>query len=285
MTIIPGVLEVMGADSQHVPLVFDSPHSGTDYPADFRPIADRAALRMAEDTHVHTLFAGVVDIGGVMLHALFPRSYADTNRAVDDLDPAQIDGTLAMPLRPSVKSRNGIGLCWTRVPPDGAPMYDRPLTAAEVQHRIDTYHQPYQTTLRSLLDSTHARWGQVWHVNCHSMPHHASAMSPEPMGTTRADFVLGDRDGTSCAPVLTQTIRDFLVARGVSVGINDPYKGMELVRANGNPTANRHSIQIEINRRLYMDEATRQPNKGFSALQVLLNDLSAHLAEFAADQS
>ena len=44
MTSISGVLEVLGADSQRLPLVFDSPHSGTDYPADFRPIADRAAF-------------------------------------------------------------------------------------------------------------------------------------------------------------------------------------------------------------------------------------------------
>ncbi|MDD7972250.1 N-formylglutamate amidohydrolase [Roseinatronobacter alkalisoli] len=284
MTLIPAVLEILGTDSQRLPLVFDSPHSGTDYPADFRPIADPALLRMAEDTHVHTLFSGAVDAGAVLLHALFPRAYIDTNRAADDLDPAQIDGTMPMTLRPSVKSRNGIGLCWTRVPPDGAAMYDRPLTAAEITHRITTYHQRYQTTLRDLLDGAHTRWGQVWHVNCHSMPHRASAMSPEPPGTTRADFVLGDRDGTTCAPAMTETIRAFLAARGVSVGINDPYKGMELVRANGAPAANRHSIQIEINRRLYMNEATREPNAGFAPLQALLRDLSAHLGEFVTSQ-
>lgn len=281
MTLSPGVLEIWGADSQRLPLVFDSPHSGTDYPADFRPIADPAALRMAEDTHIHTLFSGAVDHGAVMLHALFPRAYADANRAMDDIDPEQIDGDLPWQANPSVKSRSGIGLCWTRVPPDGAPMYDRRLTAAEVQHRVATYHQPYQTTLRDLLDATHSRWGQVWHVNCHSMPHHASAMSPEPPGTTRADFVLGDRDGTTCAPEFTALIHAFLAGRGYSVGVNDPYKGVELVRANGDPSDNRHSMQLEINRRLYMDESTRIPNEGFKPLQALLTELSAHLADFA----
>lgn len=285
MTLIPGVLEVWGAERQHLPLVFDSPHSGTDYPADFRPIADPAALRMAEDTHIHTLFSGAVDVGAVLLHALFPRAYADTNRAMEDLDPTQIEGDLPWTPKPSVKSRNGIGLCWTRVPPDGAPMYDRPLTAAEVQHRVANYHQPYQTKLRDLLDQTHTRWGQVWHVNCHSMPHHASAMSPEPPGTTRADFVLGDRDGTTCAPALTAEIQHFLLSRGFSVGINDPYKGVELVRANGNPADNRHSIQLEINRRLYMNEDTREPNAGFAPLQALLKDLSKHLADFVTTPS
>lgn len=285
MTRIPGVLEVLGAESQRLPLVFDSPHSGTVYPQDFDPIAERGLLRMAEDTHVHTLFSGAVDAGAVLLHALFPRAYADTNRAMDDLDPSQIDGEMPWPLRPSVKSRQGIGLCWTCVPPDGTPMYDRVLTAAEVQHRVATYHQPYQATLRNLLEASHARWGQVWHVDCHSMPHHASAMSPEPKGTTRADFVLGDRDGTACAPAFTAAIHEFLTARGVSVGINDPYKGMELVRANGNPASHRHSIQIEINRRLYMDEATREPNDGFAPLHSMLTELSAHLAEFVTDQT
>ncbi|MGP9789116.1 N-formylglutamate amidohydrolase [Roseinatronobacter sp. NSM] len=283
MTYSPNVLEILGVDTQHVPLVFDSPHSGTDYPADFRPIADPALLRMAEDTHVHTLFAGAVDAGAVLLHALFPRAYADTNRAMDDLDPAQIDGTLPMALNPSVKSRDGIGLCWTRVPPDGAPMYDSPLTAEQVMHRIRTYHQPYQTALRDLLDSAHARWGQVWHINCHSMPHRASAMAPDPAGTPRADFVLGDRDGTTCAPEFTETVRAFIAARGFSVRVNDPYKGVELVRANGNPAAGRHSLQVEINRRLYMDEATRAPNDGFAVVQSLMSDLAVHLAGFVTE--
>ncbi len=281
---IPGVLEILGADNQRLPMVFDSPHSGTDYPDDFRPIARRGVLRMAEDTHVHTLFSGAVDAGAVLLHALFPRAYADTNRARDDLDPAQIDGQMPWPLQPTVKSRQGIGLCWIRVPPDGAPMYDRPLTAAEVLHRVTAYHQPYQQALRDLLDASHVRWGQVWHVNCHSMPHRASAMSPEPIGTPRADFVLGDRDGTSCGPAFTETIRAFLSARGFTAAINDPYKGMELVRANGVPSAHRHSIQIEINRRLYMDEATREPNAGFAPLQATLTDLATHLADFVAAQ-
>ncbi len=284
MTDRPRVLEILGADSQRVAMVFDSPHSGTNYPDDFHPVADRAALRMAEDTHVHTLFAGAVDAGAVLLHALFPRAYVDANRARDDLDPAQTDGEMPWPLRPSVKSREGIGLCWTRVPPDGASMYARRLTAAEVVRRVAEYHEPYHSALRDLLDATHARWGQVWHVNCHSMPNLASAMSPEPMGTPRADFVLGDRDGTSCAPAFTETISAFLSERGFSIGINDPYKGMELVRENGVPSARRHSIQIEINRRLYMNEATREPNEGFAALQDTLTELAAHLAAFVAAQ-
>ena len=275
---IPGVLTVEGLDSQTLPLVFDSPHSGTEYPADFNHAVDPDALRHAEDTHVHDLWRGAVDAGAVLLHAHFPRAYVDPNRAADDMDPAQIAGDYREPLNPTVKSTLGIGLCWTRVPPHGGPLYDRMLTATEVASRVTRYHRPYQQRLRALLDDTHARWGRVWHVNCHSMQEVASAMSTQDRGTPRPDFVLGDLDGTACAPDFTAVVADFLTARGHSVAVNDPYKGMELIRANGLPAQGRHSLQIEVNRKLYMDEATRAPNAGYPVLQQTFTDLSRHLA-------
>lgn len=276
---IPGVLSIEGRAQQSIPLVLDSPHSGVSYPADFAHQADPSLLRQAEDTHVHTLWRGAMASGAVLLHAHFPRAYVDANRAADDIDPAQIDGEYPEPLRPSVKSRLGIGLCWTRVPPEGGPMYAQPLTAEQVLARVRTYHRPYQQALRSLLDASHARWGAVWHINCHSMQNHASAMSTQPRGTARPDFVLGDLDGTSCDPAFTLTVADFLRERGYHVTINDPYKGMELIRANGDPARRRHSMQIEVNRRLYMNEVTRQPHEGFDALQATFTALTAHLSD------
>lgn len=275
---IPGVLTVEGAETQSLPLVLDSPHSGTVYPDDFGHAVDPVGLRFAEDTHVEDLWSGAVPLGAVLLHAHFPRAYIDPNRASVDMDPAQIAGPYPEPLNPSVKSSLGIGLCWTRVPPGGGALYDRTLTAAEILHRVETYHRPYHRQLRALLDATHSRWGSVWHVNCHSMQERASAMSLQSAGTPRPDFVLGDRDGTSCDPAFTEAIRSFLAERGYSVTVNDPYKGMELIRANGNPAQRRHSMQIEVNRKLYMDEATRLPNAGYAALKQTFTDLSSHLA-------
>lgn len=279
---LPGVLTVRGAETQALPLVFDSPHSGTDYPADFDHAADPATLRHAEDTHVADLWEGAVAAGAVLLEAHFPRSYVDANRAPDDMDPAQIDGAYPAPLTPTVKSQLGIGLCWTRVPPAGGPLYTRRLTAEEVAARVARYHHPYQSRLRALLDASHARWGAVWHVNCHSMQEIASAMSTQTRGTPRPDFVLGDRDGASCEAGFTETVRAFLLARGYSVAVNDPYKGMELIRANGDPAQGRHSIQIEVNRKLYMDEATRAPNAGYDALKACFSALALHLSAHVA---
>ncbi len=281
---IARVLSVEGIDTQQIPLVLDSPHSGTDYPDDFGHTVDPVKLRHAEDTHVHDLWAGAVLSGAVLLHALFPRSYIDPNRAADDMDPDQIAGVFPRPLNPGIKSGLGIGLCWTREPPGGGPLYDRKLTAAQIVHRLDTYHQPYQSQLRTLLDAAHQRWGAVWHINCHSMQEVASAMSTQKRGTSRPDFVLGDLDGTSCEPGLTESVRSYLVAHGYSVAINDPYKGMELIRANGDPSQRRHSMQIEVNRKLYMNEATREPNAGYGALQDTFTDLSGHLAAYIVAQ-
>lgn len=281
MTHIPGVLTIEGEAGQSLPIVFDSPHSGTEYPADFGHMADPRVLRHAEDTHVHDLWAGVPAAGGVLLHAHFPRSYVDANRAADDIDPAALQGDYPLPLNPTVKSRLGIGLCWTRIPPDGGPLYAAPLTAAAVHARVLRYHQPYQQALRRLLDTAHARWGAVWHVDCHSMQQVASAMSTQAKGTPRPDFVLGDRDGSSCDPSFTRSVQEFLLARGHSVAVNDPYKGMELIRANGDPAQARHSMQIEVNRALYMDEATRAPNAGYATLKATFTDLALHIAAFA----
>jgi N-formylglutamate deformylase len=281
---IPHVLSIHGADTQTLPLVLDSPHSGTDYPADFNHAADPLMLRHAEDTHVADLWAGAVSAGAILLEAHFPRSYIDANRAPDDMDPDQIEGDFAGTLNPTVKSRLGIGLCWTRVPPDGGPMYHQRLTAADLAARIATYHRPYQAQLRALLDASHRRWGAVWHINCHSMQEVASAMSTQDRGTPRPDFVLGDLDGTACDPALTETVRTFLATRGYSVAINDPYKGMELIRANGAPAQGRHSLQIEVNRKLYMDEPSREPNEGYGALKACFTALASHLAAHVADQ-
>ena len=268
---IPGVLSLHGLAGQRLPLVLDSPHSGVIYPDDFGATAPMDLLRRAEDTDVHVLFGDAVDLGAVMLAAHFPRAYLDANRAETDMDPAQVAGPPPWPLDPGPKARRGIGLCWTRVPPDGRPMYDAPLSAEALRHRVARFHRPYHDALQHLVDASHARWGQVWHINCHSMPEFPSAMHEgEDPTIRRADFVLGDRDGTTCAPDFTATVRDWLLDRGYSVAVNDPYKGVELVRRHGRPAEGRHSLQVEVNRGLYMEEATR----------ATLRDLARHLAAF-----
>lgn len=277
---VPRVLDIRRPNSAALPLVFDSPHSGTDYPEDFEHIAPLGELRKAEDAFVDELFAAAVDHGAVFLRALFPRSYVDPNRAANDLDPALIDGKWPGPIAPTPKCVLGLGLLWSRYPP-GLPLYGRKLTVAEVRRRIEGYHKPYHDALRRALDETYARFGVIWHIDCHSMPALSNAMAVEGPGVARPDFTLGDRDGTTCTAELTDFVRQTLTDYGYKVTVNDPYKGAELVRAWSNPAAGRHSLQIEINRRLYMDERTFEKTTGFGPLQADLTRLTAALADFA----
>ena len=278
--LLPGVLELRRPSEPALPLVFDSPHSGTDYPADFEHIAPLKALRQAEDTFVDELYAAAPEHGATLLRAIFPRSYVDPNRNAEDLDPELIEGEWDGPLAPTQKCKLGLGLIWSRYFP-GLPLYGRKLSVAEVRRRIENFHRPYHDTLAQALDAAHARFGVVWHINCHSMPALSNEMAEEGPGISRPDFTLGDRDGTTCCPELTEVVRAALSARGYEVTLNDPYKGAELVRAWSAPEAGRHSLQIEINRRLYMDEDTFEKTEGFEKLRANLTGLIGVLADFA----
>lgn len=277
--IVDGVLERFDPRAAPVPLVFDSPHSGTVYPRDFGFTAPGEIVRTAEDTHVDALFAAAPDHGAPLLIAHFPRSYIDTNRHPDDLDPELIDGAWPGRVAPGEKTRLGIGLV-RRLAQPGIPMYDRKLPVAAVRHRIDTYYLPYHDELGRIIDALHARFGAVWHVNCHSMASRGSDITPDG-NAARADFVLGDRDGTTCAAGFTDAVARFLGGMGYDVKINDPYKGAEIVRRYADPPQRRHSLQIEINRALYMNEKTRARSPGFAKLQADLTELIGFLARYA----
>lgn len=281
--VLPGVLRRHDPPGDPVPLVLDSPHSGIEYPGDFRYAAPLPVLRKAEDTHVDDLYAAAPTHGATLLAALFPRSYIDPNRDESDVDPDLLADAWPVELRPGEKSKLGLGLIWRLAQPD-VPVYDRKLLAAEIQARIISYHRPYHDALRALLNARCERFGAVWHINCHSMGARGTSMSPD-NGRERADFVLGDRDGTTCDAAFTQLAFTWLTGRGYHVTINDPYKGVELVRRYSNPAARRHSLQIEINRRLYMDETSREPNGGYARLKADLGDLVAHVAAWTREQA
>jgi N-formylglutamate deformylase len=268
----------------HVPaidgtaLVFDSPHSGTVYPEDFDHCVPRALVRQAEDTYVGELYEAGPAMGAVLVEAMFPRAYVDPNRHVSDIDTELLSDAWPGPVTPSRKTVQGIGLVW-RLAHGGVPLYSRRLSSAEVARRIATCYDPYHAAVAAALDDLHSRFGAVWHVNCHSMPA-VGDVNADDAGRVRADFVVGDRDGTTCAPEFTAFVADHLRSRGYRVAINDPYKGVELVRKFGRPTEHRHSLQVEINRGLYMDEQSLQKNAGFRRLQEEITALCAALRAY-----
>jgi N-formylglutamate amidohydrolase len=274
-------------DASPVPLVFDSPHSGTAYPSDFGYAAPFDLLRRAEDAFVDELFAAAPAHGAWLLAALFPRSYIDPNRHEADIDVSLIDGEWPHALQPTRRSRRGMGLI-RRILKGDLPVYDRRLTVAEVAARIENYHRPYHRELKALLDAAHARWGSVWHVNCHSMRALGRKPGDPPFGgegRPRADFVLGDLDGQACDADFREMVREVLVAMGYRVALNKPFKGAELVTRYSDPPGGRHSLQIEINRRLYMYERKVEKTADFARLKGDIDRLIAALAGYVRDRT
>jgi N-formylglutamate deformylase len=276
---IPGVLWRRDPPGEAIPLVLDSPHSGSAYPEEFAFCCPLAVLRRAEDAYVDELYDTAPGYGATLIGALFPRSYIDVNRAPDDLDPGMLDGPLPDCLQPRPVTR--VGLVRRHAQP-GVPIYDRKLNPDEVLARIERYHAPYHRVLDGSCERLHLAFGAVWHINCHSMPSYGPPR--EVRKGVYADFVLGDRDGTTCEPDFTDFVARFLRGLGYDVRINEGYKGVELVRRQGRPAEGRHSLQIEVDRALYMDQKTLEKLPGFGRLKADLAGLVAAISGFIRDR-
>lgn len=278
MTDLIRAFTLSGPEAPALPLVCDSPHSGTDYPDDFNHAVPLALLRRGEDTHVEALWSAAPLVGATLLAAHFPRTYIDANRTLDDIDPELLAEAWPEPLAPGEKSRLGFGLIWRQMDAT-LPIYNRRLSVAEVQQRIARYYRPYHAALADAIERNAKCFGGVWHLNLHSMPDNAyerlQIKSPHPL----ADFVLGDRNGTTCEPEFVALVERQLRDRGYTVARNNPYKGVQLIAKIGQPASNRHSLQVEIRRPVYMDEVTRERHAGFAAVQ---QDLTGVLQAVAA---
>lgn len=267
-----------------IPLVCDSPHSGTHYPDDFGCAVDFSDLRRCEDTHIEKLWAAVPGVGGTLIHARFPRSYTDANRTEFDIDVGMLEGEWPGRTQPSKRCLElGNGLIFSKTT-TLQPIYARKLSISEVQHRIQTCWRPYRHALSQALEDARQRHGKRWHLNLHSMPSNAYERLGLPPGKVLADVVLGDLHGASCSQDFTVFVAQAFEQRGYTVAINDPYSGMDLLSTHGDPAHQSHSLQIELNRSLYLDESTREPLPRFSQVQTDITSLLTDVARFVQQQ-
>jgi hypothetical protein len=257
------------------PLVVDSPHSGREYPADFIHSCPRDLLRQTEDFYVDELVSRATEVGVTVVTATFPRSYIDVNRAENDIDPDVIAGSMPFTLNPSLHTLQGLGLV-RRLCRSGVPVYAAPLAPDAIMRRIEHYYRPYHAALQNTLRQCHSQFGFWLLLNMHSMPDGTNNH-----GNPRADIILGDRDGTSCDPAMTNAVQQLLTGCGYSVAMNNPYKGVEIARRYGQLLGGQNALQIEINRRLYMNEITLELHHGFDRLQQDLTQLFSQMAEIA----
>jgi N-formylglutamate amidohydrolase len=263
---------------QTIPFVFNVPHAGAVYPASFLTASrlDSMALRRSEDAFVDELFSTVVGLGAPLMAACFPRAYLDLNREPYELDSRMFDGRLPpFANTRSMRVAGGLGTI-PRIVADGQEIYHSRLRVDEALHRIEWLYKPYHRALRQLVRRTSEIFGHAILIDCHSMP--SSSVSRE--DGAKADIVLGDRYGTSCATLLIDLVEAALRGRGYTVVRNKPYAGGFITEHYGEPALGRHALQIEINRSLYMDERSLQKKSGFATLN---NDLTRAFAQVIAE--
>ncbi|KPH78836.1 N-formylglutamate amidohydrolase [Bosea vaviloviae] len=248
-----------------VPVVVDVPHAGRCYPRGFveRARLPLRSLRRSEDAFVDRLFARSVTLGAPLLVAEFPRAYLDVNREPYELDPRMFDGRLpAFANTRSMRVAGGLGTI-PRIVGDGQEIYVGRIPVEEALARIDRLYRPYHAGLRDLVQRTHRSFGTCIVVDAHSMP--SSGLDRD--GAAKPDIILGDRFGTSAAGHITDIAEAAFAKLGLSVTRNRPYAGGFITEHYGAPSSGVHTLQIEINRALYMNETTLMPHAGFAALE------------------
>lgn len=264
-------------------VVFASPHSGSHYPDWFveASLLDSQSIRSSEDAFVDQLFESVPSCGAPLLVAHAPRAFLDLNRAKDELDPALIEGVRKVGHNPRVAS--GLGVI-PRVVANGRPIYYGKMSRAQAHHRIDTYWRPYHTALQTLLNESRSAFGKAILIDCHSMPREAVDSSLRP-GTRRPEIVLGDRFGAAAHSEIMDEVAGAFEDEGFAVARNTPFAGAYVTQTYGRPARGQHAIQVEIDRSLYMDEATITPHEGFGILRTRLSKVIARIADIGCPQA
>ena len=254
--------EIVEPQAWRAPIIFNSPHSGSIYPAEFLEASriDVVSLRRSEDSFMDELIAGLSDRGFPIVRVNFPRSYVDVNREPYELDPRMFTGRLpSFANTRSMRVAGGLGTI-PRVVGDGQEIYRERLDVDEALRRIEVLYKPYHRALRRLINKAHQAFGTVILVDCHSMPS-IGVSRDEPR---RPDMVIGDRYGTSCASLLPEIVEDTMSGLGYSIGRNKPYAGGFITEHYGNPASGLHTVQLELNRAIYMDERRRERSPRFA---------------------
>ena len=269
--------EVIKPAQWTAPFILASPHSGRRYSTSFlaQSRLDLMTLRRSEDSYVDLLFDMAPALGAPLIKALFPRSFVDVNRDARELDPLVFSGRL--PEDTDSRSNRvlaGFGVI-PRLAADSMEIYRHKLPLRCAKTRLAQYYQPYHKALAGLVEEALAIFGCAIILDCHSMPSLGPANRIGPQ--THMDFVLGDRYGASCAAGLSSLTQSLLTEGGYRVSRNAPYAGGYVTQHYGQPADNVHVMQIEINRRLYLDEKRITRTAGFAPLRRFLEEILGEL--------
>ena len=266
-----------------VPLLVDVSRSGREYPPQYRTPLPFTTVHDNVSMYVDELWGGAPAAGATLLYCSFPNTWVDVNRSEADMDPAVVDGVWPHELKPTARTLEGLGLIKTKSR-YGEPFQERKLTVAEIEERLAQYYRPYHAELKRVVDDLHARFGVLRQISCHCMSAVGAPTHPD-AGKPRADFCVSDLKGRTASKEAMELVVETLRSYGYSVSVNDPYVGNELIGRHGNPARGIDSIQVEINKKLFMDTQTFRKTAGFDKLKADLDYLLKVVAGAALGQS
>lgn len=250
-----------------VPVLLSVPHAGRDYPEWLLKLSTggRAALGPLEDPLVDELADPAIRSGIGAVVARAPRAAVDCNRAEDEIDPAVV-ATGPLP-RLTARARGGLGIIPGRTVSHG-PLWRQPIRRDELQDRLEQAHRPYHEAISDGLRAIAGRFGCALLLDCHSMP---------PLPDRLPSIVLGDKYGRTAAPWVTAGAVEIVRTAGFPAGVNDPFAGGHVIERHGAPALSVHALQIEIDRRCYLDGD--RPGTGFERTAELITRLAYGLGE------
>lgn len=258
------------AESPTSPVVFDNPHSAR-------------SDTWLWDAFIDRLLAHVPQTGIPVLETTIPRTTIDVNRAIAEIDPSIFKDNWPYPHKLTANVRKGMGLIpFLLKRQDGTLVQafndNSQLTVEEVKRRINDYYVPYYNALTKLLNTAYQTHDLAIHFNFHSVPRQDPPADK--------DIIIGDLYGRAAGKSLVTFVREFMKRENLTVGMNSPYPGGELIRTTARPLHGRHSLQIEIARDLYMDQSslTYDETKG-AQVRDMLTRFATELQIFVKDQA
>ena len=133
------------------------------------------------------------------------------------------------------------------------------------------YLSPFHEKLIRKFESFKQKgYKKVYLMDLHSMPSRGSAFHKD-RGSFRKDIVIGDNRGKSCSKKFTDLALESFQQAGFKTALNRPYKGGALTCFYGQPHKGREVLQVELNRKLYMDEKTKKKNRHYKTIQIKLD--------------
>ena len=250
------------------PLVVEIPHASTWLAPEHLALLNAPARSIVAeaDLFVDELYRSAPQWGASLLVCGVSRLVIDLNRDADDIDSEVVDD--------APRKRGNTQGCLWKLTSDGRYVHTRRLTRQEWQSRLEQIYRPYHEAVEQALQARREQFGYAILLCAHSMPSSA----------TTTDIVPGTRGGFSCAPSMTDLVKSLAGQAGFSAVVDSPYMGGYGVRHYGNPTSGVHAIQVEISRRLYMNEHLGTRSQHFERVQIWCKELCRQMSRLSLDQ-